>query len=142
MALFSHPLVRQVIGCAIEVHRTLGPGLLESAYRPCLALELKSAGITYRSEVTVPVRYKGLLVDCTYRVDFVVEDWLVLELKSVESIIPVHVAQVSTYLRLLGARQGLIMNFHVRRLKDGLKSVLARDAVVEDLDDLLSHMKE
>lgn len=133
MTFISHPLVRAVIGCAIEVHRTLGPGLLEPAYRPCLARELKDKRITHRTEVTVPVRYKGEIVDCAYRVDFVVEDWLVLELKSVERIVPVHVAQVATYLRLLGARQGLIINFNVPRLKDGLKSVLARDAVVDDV---------
>ena len=132
MTFISDPTVSVVIGCAIEVHRTLGPGLLEPAYRPCLARELNDKGIPFRTEVTVPVRYKGEVVDCAYRVDFLVEDWLVLELKSVERIIPVHVAQVATYLRLLNARQGLIMNFNVPRLKDGLKSVLAREAIVDE----------
>jgi len=131
MTFISDPLVRVVIGCAIEVHRTLGPGLLEHAYRPCLARELRDKGITHRQEVTVPVRYKGEIVDCAYRVDFVIEDWLVLEIKSVERIIPVHAAQVATYLRLLKARQGLIINFNMSRLKDGLKSVLPRDAVAD-----------
>ena len=132
MALIRNPLVELVIGCGIEVHRTLGPGLLEPAYRPCLAWELKEKGIAFRTEVLVPVRYKGAVVDCAYRIDFLVEDWLVIELKSVERIIPVHVAQVATYLRLLNSPQGLIMNFNVPRLKDGIKSVLARDAVVVD----------
>ena len=129
MPFRSDPLVRLVIGCGLEVHRTLGPGLLESAYRPCLAWELKEKGIAFRAEVTIPVRYKGMVVDCAYRIDFLVENWLVLELKSVERIIPVHIAQVATYLRLLNTRQGLIMNFNVPRLKDGIKSVLAREAI-------------
>ena len=132
MTFRSDPLVRLVIGCGIEVHRVLGPGLLEPAYRPCLAWELKEKGIAFRTEVSVPVRYKGAVIDCAYRIDFLVEDRLVLELKSVERIIPVHVAQVATYLRLLNTRQGLIMNFNVPRLKDGIKSVLARDAVVDE----------
>ena len=129
MPFRSDPLVRLVIGCGIEVHRGLGPGLLESAYRPCLAWELREKGIAFRAEVTIPVRYKGMVVDCAYRIDFLVENWLVLELKSVERIIPVHIAQVATYLRLLNTRQGLIMNFNVPRLKDGIKSVLAREAI-------------
>jgi len=131
MSLISDPLVETVIGCAIDVHRELGPGLLETAYSPCLALELKEKGISYRTEVSVPLRYKSVLVDPAYRVDFLIEGWLVVEVKAVEHIIPVHVAQVVTYLRLLKARQGLIMNFHARRLKDGLKSVIAKDAVVD-----------
>jgi len=131
MSLIADPLVETVIGCAIAVHRELGPGLLETAYSPCLALELTEKRINYRTEVSVPVHYKTVLVDAAYRVDFLIEGWLVVELKSVERIIPVHVAQVVTYLRLLKARQGLIMNFNAARLKDGLKSVIARDAIVD-----------
>jgi GxxExxY protein len=131
MSLIADPLVETVIGCAIAVHRELGPGLLETAYSPCLALELTEKGIGYRTEVGVPLRYKSVQLDAAYRVDFLIEDWLVVELKSVERIIPVHIAQVVTYLRLLKARQGLIMNFNASRLKDGLKSVIAKEAVVE-----------
>jgi GxxExxY protein len=121
MALVSDPLVETVIGCAIEVHRHLGPGLLEPTYRVCLARELRDNGVIHRQELSVPVRYKGELVDCAYRVDFLVEDWLVLEIKSVERFIPVHMAQVATYLRLLTARQGLLINFNVPLLRDGIK---------------------
>lgn len=132
MALVSHPLVQTVIGCAIEVHRTLGPGLLESAYRPCLAREFRDKQIRYVTELTVPVVYKGEVVaDCFYRLDFLIEGWLVLEIKSAERVIPAHRAQVITYVRLVGARQGLIFNFHVPRLKDGIVSVLAPEAIVD-----------
>ena len=124
-------MVHTVIGCAIEVHRALGPGLLENVYRPRLAKEFRDKGIRYRTEVNIPVWYKGERVDCAYRLDFLVEDWLVIELKSVERIIPAHVAQVITYLRLVQARQGLIFNFHAPRLKDGIKSVIARDVQAE-----------
>jgi len=135
MTFFRDPLVSTVIGCAIEVHRVVGPGLLEPAYRPCLARELKDKGLAFRTEVTIPLRYKGELLDHSYRVDFLIEDWLIVELKSVEKIVPVHVAQVATYLRLFGAKQGLIINFNAPRLKDGLKSVLARDAIVDPVSD-------
>ena len=131
MTLFSHPLVHTVIGCAIEVHRTLGPGLLESAYRPCLAKEFRDKRIRYVTELTIPVCYKGEAVDCAYRLDFLIEDWLVVEIKSVERIIPAHRAQVITYVRLVRARQGLIFNFHVARMKDGIVSVLAPEAIVD-----------
>ena len=117
-------LTRRVIGCAIEVHRTLGPGLLESAYEACLVQELTANQIVFRRQVSVPFSYKGTPVDCGYRADLIVEDRLLLELKSVDSLNPVHVAQVLTYLKLLDLRQGLIVNFNVRRLVDGLKNVL------------------
>jgi GxxExxY protein len=131
MALVSDPLVHTVIGCAIEVHRALGPGLLEGAYRPCLAKEFRDKGIRYVTELTIPVCYKGETVDCAYRLDFLIEDWLVLEIKSVERIIPAHRAQVITYVRLVRARQGLIFNFHAARMKDGIVSVLAPEAMVD-----------
>jgi len=131
MTLISSPLVQRVIGCAIEVHRTLGPGLLESAYRPCFARELRELRLRYQAELTLPVIYKGERVDCAYRLDFFIEDALVVEIKSVERIIPVHVSQVVTYLRLVKVRQGLILNFHAPRMKDGIKSVLAPESIVD-----------
>lgn len=124
MAFVPDPLVGLVIGCAIRVHRALGPGLLESAYQPCLVRELKDLGVAYRTEVSVPIRYKGVLVDHAYRIDFLIEGRLVLETKSVEKILPVHIAQVLTYLRLLDVQRGLIINFNAPRLKDGLRSVI------------------
>lgn len=115
------PLTEKVIGCAIEVHRILGPGLLESAYQRCLALELRKQGLTVEAEVPMPVNYKGEVLDCGYRVDILVEKSLILELKAVESILPIHQAQILTYLKLSGLRLGLLINFHQPRLVDGLK---------------------
>jgi GxxExxY protein len=113
-----------VLGCAIEVHRALGPGLLESAYRQCLASELAAAGIQFAIEMPVPVVYRGVRLECGYRADFVVEGLLLLELKSVERLLPVHTAQVMTYLRLLDLKQAILVNFNVTRLVDGVRSVL------------------
>ena len=117
-------LARHVIGCAITVHRALGPGLLESAYEACLAYELTQKGLAFRRQLAVPIQYHGVQVDCGYRVDFVVADELLLELKSVEKLLPVHQAQVMTYLKLLDLRQGLLVNFNVPRLVKGLRSIL------------------
>src|SRR5689334_14999474 len=128
MAFISDPLVEKVIGCGICVHRELGPGLLETAYQPCLALELREAGIPYERELRVPLRYRNINIDCAYRVDFLIDGWFVLEVKAGHDILPIHEAQLVTYVRLLSARQGLIMNFNARRLKDGLKSVIGKDA--------------
>jgi GxxExxY protein len=118
------PLVEKVIGCAIEVHRTIGPGLLESAYDACLAHEFQLNGIAFRRDVAIPVIYKGMSLSCAYRADFVVESALLIELKSVERLQPIHQAQVLTYLRLLDLRQGLLMNFNVHKLVDGLRNLL------------------
>lgn len=115
------PLTEKVIGCAIEVHRILGPGLLESAYQRCLALELRKQGLIVETEVPMPVNYKGEVLDCGYRVDILVEKSLILELKAVEAILPIHQAQILTYLKLSGLRLGLLSNFHQPRLIDGLK---------------------
>ncbi|NCD22911.1 MAG: GxxExxY protein [Spartobacteria bacterium] len=115
------PLTEKVIGCAIEVHRILGPGLLESAYQRCLALELRKQGLIVETEVPMPVNYKGEVLDCGYRVDILVEKSLILELKAVEAILPIHQAQILTYLKLSGLRLGLLINFHQPRLIDGLK---------------------
>lgn len=115
------PLTEKVIGCAIEVHRILGPGLLESAYRRCLALELAKQGLDVATEVPMPVNYKGEVLDCGYRADMLVEKSLILELKAVETLLPIHQAQILTYLKLSGLRIGLLINFHQTRLVDGLK---------------------
>jgi GxxExxY protein len=122
--LETSPLARQVIGAAIEVHRHLGPGLLESTYRTCLARELASRGVEALVEVPLPVHYKGLDTNSMYRVDLLVEGTLVVEAKAVERILPVHLAQLRTYLRLLSLRQGLLMNFNVSLLRHGIRSVL------------------
>ena len=113
-------LSEKVIGAAIEVHRVLGPGLLESAYAVSLANELTLREIRFQKEVSLPVRYKGVLLDCGYRLDFIVEDELVLELKAVQTIEPVHEAQLLTYLKLSGKRVGLLLNFNEELLRDGI----------------------
>jgi len=115
------PLTEAIIGGAIEVHKVLGPGLLESAYSECLARELSLAGLGFAREVHVPVRYKGLALDCGYKVDFVVEHRVVVELKAVEGVLPVHEAQLMTYMRLLEIKTGLLINFHVPVLKGGIR---------------------
>ena len=115
-------LSNRVIGCAIEVHRILGPGLLESTYQQCLAHELKLNGIGFSLEHPLPVEYKGLHLDCGYRIDVLVENEIILELKSVEEIKGIHQAQLLTYLRLSGVKQGFLINFNVERLVDGLRS--------------------
>src|SRR5439155_1085478 len=115
-------LSNRVIGCAIEVHRILGPGLLESTYQQCLAHELKLNGIGFSLEHPLPVEYKGLHLDCGYRIDVLVENQIILELKSVEEIKGIHQAQLLTYLRLSGVKQGFLINFNVERLVDGLRS--------------------
>lgn len=118
-------LTRRVIGCAIEVHRALGPGLLESTYERCLAHELTLAGIAHERERVVPVEYKGLRLDCGYRVDLLVEECLVLELKSVHELQPIHEAQLLTYIKLLNAPVGLLINFNVARLIDGVRRMVS-----------------
>ncbi|TSA48943.1 GxxExxY protein [archaeon] len=114
-------LSNRVIGCALEVHRELGPGLLESTYEQCLAHELKLNGIRFELQHPLPVKYKGMRLDCGYRVDVLVEDKLIIELKSVERIKAIHEAQLLTYMRLSGIRIGLLINFNVMKLKDGIK---------------------
>jgi GxxExxY protein len=117
-------LTEAVIGACIEVHRNTGPGLLESAYEQCLCRELSLWGIEFALQVPLPVGYKGVLLDCGYRVDLLVEGRLLIELKSVEAILPIHEAQVLTYLRLGGWQVGLLINFNVRLLKDGIKRMV------------------
>ncbi len=117
-------LTESVIGFAIEVHRTLGPGLLESAYQECLCYELKANAIAFGRQVALPVIYKTVKLDCGYRMDLVVDDQLVVELKTVEKILPIHEAQLLTYLRLSGIRTGLLLNFNTAVLKNGIKRMV------------------
>ena len=114
-------LSRSVIGCAIEVHRTLGPGLLESTYRQCLAYELSHSGISFQMEVPLPVRYKDTLLDCGYRIDLLVSGDLIVEVKAVETLLPIHQAQILTYMRLAKIPVGLLINFNVLKLQNGIK---------------------
>ena len=118
------PLTSQVIGLAIEVHRGLGPGLLESAYEECLCFELREYGVEFRRQVPLPVVYKSVKLDCGYRLDMMIEDNLIVELKTVERLLPVHDAQLLTYLKLSGVRTGLLMNFNVPVLKDGIRRLV------------------
>lgn len=115
-------LSKRVIGCAIEVHRTLGPGLLESAYRQCLCHELRLNEIRFEAEKPLPVEYKGCRLDCGYRIDILVEDEIIVELKSVETLNQVHEAQILSYLKLMNKKKGLLINFNVTLLENGLKS--------------------
>jgi GxxExxY protein len=114
-------LTEEIIGAAIEVHRALGPGLLESAYFACMCHELKLRGIAFEHERPLPVHYKGIDLECGYKIDILVEGVVVIELKAVEKIHPVHEAQLITYLRLGGWTVGLILNFNVSVLKDGIR---------------------
>lgn len=114
-------LSNRVIGCALQVHRELGPGLLESIYEQCLAHELKLNGIRFKLQHPQPVDYKGVRLDCGYRADVLVEEKLIIELKSVDTIKGIHEAQLLTYMKLAGIRTGLLMNFNVKMLKDGIK---------------------
>jgi GxxExxY protein len=118
------PLAETVIGLAIEVHRTLGPGLIESVYARCLGLELATAGLCYEAEVRIPVRYKGRVFGYGYRADLIVERVLLVEVKSVNCVLPIHTAQTLTYLKVSGLRQALLFNFNERRLVDGLRSIV------------------
>ena len=114
-------LTEKVIGAAIAVHRALGPGLLESAYEECLCYELSDAGLVFKRQVQLPVSYKMVKLDCGYRMDIVVSESLVLEIKTVEKLLPIHQAQLLTYLRLSGLHTGLLINFNVPILKNGIK---------------------
>ncbi len=114
-------LSNRVIGCAIEVHRFLGPGLLESTYEQCLAYELNRAGIAFKVQRPQPVQYKDIRLDCGYRIDLLVENQLIVELKSIEVIKGVHEAQLLTYMKLAGVKIGLLINLNNTRLKDGIK---------------------
>ncbi|MBX3414706.1 MAG: GxxExxY protein [Pirellulales bacterium] len=114
----------EIIGAAIEVHRELGPGLLESAYEKCLCYELSLRGLQCDRQVPLPVQYKSVRLDCGYKIDIVVEQRVIVELKTVDKLLPIHEAQLITYLRLSGHQLGLLLNFNVPVLKDGLKRLV------------------
>jgi GxxExxY protein len=114
-------LSSKVIGLAIEVHRQLGPGLLESAYESCLCHDLDQVGVAYRRQAAIPIVYRDIKLDTGYRADLVIDETMIVEIKSVEALCPVHEAQVLTYLRLGGYRSGLLLNFNTLRLKDGMR---------------------
>ncbi len=116
-------LTREVISAAIEVHRTLGPGLLESAYEECLCREFDLREIPYQRQKELPVEYKGMQLDCGYRLDLLVANTLILELKSCEGLQAIHEAQLLTYLKLTGVEIGLLINFNVPVLKNGIKRI-------------------
>lgn len=115
---------RRIIGATIEVHKAIGPGLLESAYQACLAFELRQSGLAVDEQRPFPVTYKRVQLDCGYRMDLVIEDSIIVEIKAVDELVPIHEAQVLSYLRLSGKRVGLLINFHVRVLKDGIKRIV------------------
>ena len=114
-------ITENVIGAAIDVHKVLGPGLLESAYEECLCHELKLRGIRFKRQLRLPLRYKGIELDVGYRLDIYVENSVLIELKSVEKLTPIHDAQLLTYLKLLNCRAGLLINFNVPVLRQGLR---------------------
>ena len=117
----DNEITHAIIGAAIEVHRTLGPGLLESAYASCLAMEMQLRGLHFEKEKELPVVYKETKLECGYRADFLVEGRVIVELKAVEALAPVHEAIVLTYLKLSGCRVGLLINFNTMVLKDGIR---------------------
>ena len=114
-------LTWRIIKCAMAVHSALGPGLLESTYHACLLLELQAEGLSVRSRVAVPLVYRGTALECGSWLDIIVEDLVILELKAIEAILPVHEAQLMTYLRLTGKPLGLLLNFNVAHMKDGIR---------------------
>lgn len=120
----ENELSNKIIGCAIEVHKRLGPGLLESAYQECLLYELKLSGLNVEKEKPMPIIYKEVKLDHGYRIDLLVENKVVIEIKTVEALIEVHTAQVLTYLKLGNYKLGLLLNFYVSVLKDGIKRVI------------------
>ncbi|MEN8118196.1 MAG: GxxExxY protein [Bacteroidota bacterium] len=122
--MIENDISKIVIGCAIEVHKQLGPGLLESAYQECLFYELKQAGLKVQKEKPMPIVYKEVKLDHGYRIDLLVEDKVVIETKTVEELNDIHTAQVLTYLKLGDYKLGLLLNFHVTMLKNGIKRVI------------------
>jgi len=118
------PLSDQVIGLAIEVHRELGPGLLESAYEQCLCYEFANANVAFEKQVPIGIDYKDMKLDCGFRADLIVDGKLLIELKAVERILPIHEAQLLTYMKLSKIRRGLILNFNTKVLKDGIKRMV------------------
>lgn len=117
-------LTEKIIGAAIEVHKELGPGLLENVYSECLSYELYRNNLNFKREVDLPVKYKDKIMDCKYRLDFIIEDKVIIELKSVESLLKIHEAQLITYLKLSNIKLGLLINFNTDFLKNGIKRII------------------
>jgi GxxExxY protein len=117
-------LTEQIIGAAMRVHTQLGPGLLESAYEACLAFELTSSGLAVERQKSLPVVYRDVQLDCGYRLDLVIQDAVVVEIKSVDALIPIHTAQILSYLKLSGYHIGLLINFNVLHLRSGIRRIL------------------
>ena len=117
-------ITKEVIGCAIEVHRELGPGLLESAYEECLVYELESKGIEVERQVDLPIKYKNIDLKSGYKIDILIPEMLVIELKTVEKLLPVHQSQILTYLRISEINTGLLINFYTTLLKNGIKRIV------------------
>ena len=120
----TNDITQKILDCAFKVHTALGPGLLESAYQACLVHELKKAGLKVEVEKPLPLIYDTIKLECGYRIDILVENEVIVELKTVDAFNDVHIAQVLTYLRFSGKHIGLLLNFHVRSLKDGIKRVI------------------
>ena len=120
MELIEGELTERIIGAAIEVHKALGPGLLESVYEACFCHELRLRGLRFERQIDIPAEYKGVKLDCAYRLDLLVEGKVIVEVKSVETLLPIHEAQLLTYLRLAGKRVGLLINFNTPVLKKGI----------------------
>ncbi len=115
----------KIVGCAIEVHKHLGPGLLESVYQDCMRQEFKIKSMNFKSQLLVPINYKGLILDTDYRLDFLVEDELIVELKAMEGILPVHEAQLLTYMKLLQKNKGMLINFNCSNIvKEGTRQMV------------------
>lgn len=117
-------ITRRIIGAAIEVHKAIGPGLLESAYESCLAYELRQMGFKVEEQKSLPIVYKNVKLDCGYRMDLVVEDRVIVEIKAIDQLAPIHDAQLLSYLRMSGMKVGLLLNFHVRILRDGIRRIV------------------
>ena len=122
--LFEGKITEKIIESAIEIHRHLGPGLLESAYEECLCFELKQHDLSFERQKPLPLKYKSIELDCGYRIDILVEDKVIVELKCVDKINPIHEAQLLTYLRLSDKKVGLILNFYVSLMKDGIRRLI------------------
>jgi GxxExxY protein len=117
-------ITESIIGCAIAVHKALGPGLLESAYEACLAYELAQAGLKVEQEKPLPVTYRDVQLDCAYRLDLLVQGAVIVEIKVVDQLAPIHTAQLLSYLKLSGCKVGLLINFHVQKLTDGIRRIV------------------
>ncbi|WP_377109913.1 GxxExxY protein [Pseudoalteromonas sp. R86517] len=116
-------LTQKVIGCAIEVHKNLGPGLLESSYESCLIYELQQTGLSTKSQIKLPIKYKNTTIDAGYRLDILIPKQLIIEIKTVDKLLPIHTAQLITYLKLTGIKTGLLINFNQVKLIEGIKRI-------------------